>query len=448
MFKKVLIANRGEIACRIIRACKEMGIRTVAIYSEADSEALHVRMADEAYLVGPAPSNQSYLNMDRIIEVAKESGAEAIHPGYGFLAENPKFIEKVESNGIVFIGPNSKAVSLMGLKIEARRIMKEAGIPVVPGTLEPVTSLDDARRVVDEIGYPVLVKASAGGGGIGMQIARNESELEQAFDMCRKRAQAYFGDPTIYIEKYIEKPRHIEIQVLADRYGNVIHVNERECSIQRRHQKIIEESPSVVVSPELRKRMGEAAINAAKAIGYDSAGTVEFIVDPDLNFYFLEMNTRIQVEHPVTEMITGIDLIKWQILIASGEKLTIAQDDVKVNGHAIECRIYAEDPNKNFLPSPGKITKLVWPQGDHIRIDSGVYEGWTVTPYYDPLLAKMIVWGTTREEARLRMIDALENTVIDGIKTNIPFHIEALKHPLFIKGETYTSFIDDIKNYK
>ncbi|MGB9667316.1 MAG: acetyl-CoA carboxylase biotin carboxylase subunit [Thermosulfidibacteraceae bacterium] len=448
MFKKVLVANRGEIACRVIRACKEMGIRTVAIYSEADKEALHVKMADEAYLVGPAPSAQSYLNIDRIIEVARESGSEAIHPGYGFLAENPAFIERVEQNGIVFIGPNSEAVKAMGLKVEARRIMKSAGVPIVPGTVDPISSLDEAKKVASEIGYPVILKASAGGGGIGMQIARDEAELEQAFNMCQKRAQAYFGDPTVYIEKYIEKPRHIEIQVLADKHGNVIHVNERECSIQRRHQKVIEEAPSTVVTPELRKRMGEAAVAAARSINYDNAGTVEFIVDPNLNFYFLEMNTRIQVEHPVTEMTTGIDLVKWQIRIAYGEKLALRQEDVVINGHAIECRIYAEDPDKNFMPSPGKITKLVWPQGEGIRIDAGVYEGWSVTPYYDPLLAKMIAWGKDREEARIRMINALRSTVIEGIKTNIGFHIGALSHPLFIEGKTYTTFVEDMKNYK
>ena len=445
MFSKVLIANRGEIACRIIKACHELGIKTVAVYSEADKEALHVRMADEAYLIGPPPAAQSYLNMDKIIEVAKEAKAEAIHPGYGFLAENFTFIRKVTQAGLVFIGPNADAVEAMGFKTKARKTMSEADVPVVPGTLEGVRTLDEAKKLASEIGYPVMVKASAGGGGIGMQIARDEAELEQAFKMCEMRAKAYFGDPTLYIEKYIENPRHIEIQILADKYGNTIHVNERECSIQRRHQKVIEEAPSVVVNPEMRSNMGEAAKRAARAINYDSAGTVEFLVDPDLNFYFLEMNTRIQVEHPVTEMVTGIDLVQWQIKIAAGEELTLKQQDIKINGHAIECRIYAEDPDKNFMPSPGKITKLVWPQMEHVRIDSGVYEGFTVTPFYDPLLAKIISWGKDREEARRRMIDALESTVIEGIKTNIPFHLKALKSQLFIEGKTYTNFIENLK---
>lgn len=445
MFSKILIANRGEIACRVIRACKEMGIKSVAVYSEADKDALHVKMADEAYLIGPAQAAQSYLNMDKIIEVAKESKAEAIHPGYGFLAENATFIRKVKDAGLVFIGPNAEAVEAMGFKTQARKTMMEAGVPVVPGTAEGIKDLEEAKRIANEIGYPVMVKASAGGGGIGMQIARNDSELEQAFKMCEMRAKAYFGDPTLYIEKYIENPRHIEIQVLADQKGNVIHLNERECSIQRRHQKVIEEAPSVVVTPELREKMGEAAKRAAKAINYDNAGTVEFLVDTDLNFYFLEMNTRIQVEHPVTEMITGFDLVKWQIKIAAGEPLTLKQEDIKINGHAIECRIYAEDPDKNFMPSPGKITKLSFPEMEGLRIDHGIYEGYTVTPYYDPLLAKMIAWGKDREEARQRMIEALKQTVIEGIKTNIPFHIKALSHPLFIEGKTYTNFIDNLK---
>ncbi len=445
MFSKVLVANRAEIACRVIRACKELGIKTVAVYSEADKEALHVKMADEAYLIGPAQAAQSYLNMDKIIEVAKESGAEAIHPGYGFLAENSTFIRKVQEAGLVFIGPNPEAVEAMGSKIEARQTMQKAGVPVVPGTIEGISDLEEAKKIANEIGYPVMVKASAGGGGIGMQIAKNDAELEQAFKMCQMRAKAYFGDPTLYIEKYIEQPRHIEIQVLADKHGNVIHVNERECSIQRRHQKVIEEAPSAVVTQKLREKMGEAAKKAAKAINYDNAGTVEFLVDKDLNFYFLEMNTRIQVEHPVTEMTTGVDLVQWQIKIAAGEELTLKQEDIKINGHAIECRIYAEDPDKNFMPSPGKITKLIWPQYDWLRIDHGVYEGCMITPYYDPMIAKMIAWGADREEARKRMIQALKETVIEGIKTNIPFHLKALEHPLFIEGKTYTSFIEDMK---
>ncbi len=445
MFSKILIANRGEIACRVIKACKELGIKTVAVYSEADREALHVKIADEAYLIGPAQAAQSYLNIKKIIEVAVESKAEAIHPGYGFLAENANFIREVEKAGLTFIGPNADAVEAMGFKTKARKTMMDAGVPVVPGTTEGIKSLDEAKKIANEIGYPVMVKASAGGGGIGMQIARNEAELEQAFKMCEMRAKAYFGDPTLYIEKYIENPRHIEIQVLADKFGNIIHVNERECSIQRRHQKVIEEAPSVVVIPQLREKMGEAAKRAAKAINYDNAGTVEFLVDTQLNFYFLEMNTRIQVEHPVTEMITGIDLVKWQIKIAAKEKLSIKQEDVKINGHAIECRIYAEDPDKNFMPSPGKITKLSFPEMEGLRIDHGIYEGYTVTPYYDPLLAKMIAWGKNREEARKKMLKALEQTVIEGIKTNIPFHIKALSHPLFIEGKTYTNFIENLK---
>jgi len=445
MFDKVLIANRGEIAVRVIRACQKLGVRTVAVYSDADKEALHVQMADEAFHIGPPPVAQSYLNMDKIIEVALEAGAQAIHPGYGLLAENAAFARRCQEKGLVFIGPKPEPMEAMGFKVKARQIMQAADVPIVPGNVEGIQDLEKAKELAKGIGYPVMVKASAGGGGIGMQIAHNEKELEQAFKMCEARAKAYFGDPSLYLEKYIEEPRHIEIQVLADNGGYTIHLNERECSVQRRHQKVIEEAPSTFVDPDLRQKMGAAAVRAAQAIGYNNAGTVEFLVDPEKNFYFLEMNTRIQVEHPVTEMTTGVDLVEWQLRIASGEPLTLKQEEIGINGHAIECRIYAEDPDKNFMPSPGKITRWQVPELEGFRADMGVYEGYTVSPYYDPLLAKFITWGETRDQAIDRMIQALESTVVDGIRTNISFHIAALKSKLFHEGRTTTNFIDQLK---
>ena len=441
MFKKVLIANRGEIACRVIKACKEMGIATVAVYSEADKNALHVEMADEAALIGPPPVAQSYLNMAKIIEVAKEKGAEAVHPGYGLLAENPTFAKSCADAGITFIGPSPEAMSAMGLKVEARRLMKEAGVPVVPGT-EGLKDAEEAKAVAKEIGYPVMLKASAGGGGIGMQVVKEEKEMENAFKMCQTRAKAYFANPTVYVEKFIENPRHVEVQILADGSGKTVYLNERECSVQRRHQKVIEEAPSPAVDSELRKRMGEAAVAAAKAINYVNAGTVEFLMDSQKNFYFLEMNTRIQVEHPVTEMTTGEDLVQWQIRIAAGEPLTLEQDSIPLKGHSIECRIYAEDPDKNFMPSPGKLTKWVVPQVENTRIDGGVREGDTVTPYYDPLLAKFVSWGETRDKAIETMLELLKGTQVEGIKTNISFHIKALESPLFRSGDIHTGFIN------
>ncbi len=445
MFDKVLIANRGEIAVRVIRACQKLGVKTVAVYSDADKEALHVQMADESYHIGPPPVAQSYLNMEKIIQVALESGAQAIHPGYGLLAENAAFARKCQEKGLVFIGPNPEPIEAMGFKVKARQIMQAAGVPIVPGNVEEALDLEQTKGFAQEIGYPVMVKASAGGGGIGMQIARNEKELEQAFKMCETRAKAYFGNPSLYLERYIEEPRHIEIQVLADNTGHTIYLNERECSIQRRHQKVIEEAPSTFVDQEMRQKMGTAAVKAARAIGYNNAGTVEFLVDPEKHFYFLEMNTRIQVEHPVTEMTTGVDLVEWQLRIASGEPLTLKQEEIGINGHAIECRIYAEDPDKNFMPSPGKITKWQVPELEGFRADVGVYEGYTVSPYYDPLLAKFISWGKNRDQAIDRMIQALESTVVDGIKTNVSFHITALKSKLFRGGRTTTNFIDQLK---
>jgi len=398
-------------------------------------------MADEAYNIGPPPVAQSYLNIERIISCALEAKAEAIHPGYGLLAENATFAKKCAEAGIKFIGPDPGAIEAMGFKVKARKIMREAGIEVAPGSIRELTTLEEAKDSASEIGCPIMIKASARG-GIGMQIAKDEKELEQAFKMCEAKAKAYFGDPSLYIEKFIEEPRHIEIQVLADESGNTIHLNERECSIQRRHQKVIEEAPSAFVDEDLRRRMGETAVKAAKAINYTNAGTVEFLVDPEKNFYFLEMNTRIQVEHPSTEMTTGVDLVKWQIKIASGEKLDLDQSSISILGHAIECRIYAENPDKNFMPSPGKITKWVISEDmDGIRIDSGVYEGYTVSPYYDPLLAKLISWGRNRDEAIERMLSALEATSVEGIKTNIPFHIQALYEPKEPERP-----VDDIEN--
>lgn len=441
MFKKILIANRGEIAVRVIRACRELGIRAAVIYSEVDRASLHVQLADEAYLVGPAEPKESYLNIDRIIAIAHQAKAEAIHPGYGFLAENPEFSRRCEEAGIIFIGPNAKALQLVGDKIMARRTMEKAGIPIIPGMKEVGRNYADYAEAARKLGYPVMIKASAGGGGKGMRIVYREEDLKPALEAGMREALAAFGDESVYLEKYIEEPRHIEFQVLADNYGQVVHLYERECSIQRRHQKIVEETPSQALTPELRHRMGETAKKVLQVAGYNNAGTVEFLLDKDKNFYFLEVNARLQVEHPITELTTGIDLVHQQIRIAAGEKLAFKQEDIRPRGHAIECRIYAEDPARNFLPSSGKILYLQEPRGPGIRVDSGIYAGWTVPIYYDPILSKLIVWGENREMACRRMIAALKEYVILGIETTIPFLREVISHPEFLAGQTSTSFI-------
>jgi len=441
MFKKILIANRGEIAVRVIRACRELGIKAAVIYSEVDRASLHIQLADEAYLVGPAAPRESYLNIDRIIEIARSCQAEAIHPGYGFLAENPDFSRRCEEEGIIFIGPNSRALKLVGDKIMARRTMEEAGIPIIPGMKGVGRDLDEYVKEARKLGYPVMIKASAGGGGKGMRIVYREEDLRPALEAGMREALAAFGDESVYLEKYIEEPRHVEFQVLADNYGHVIHLFERECSIQRRHQKIVEETPSQALTPELRQKMGETAKKVLQVAGYNNAGTVEFLLDKNNNFYFLEVNARLQVEHPVTELTTGIDLVHQQIKIAAGEKLAFKQEDLKQRGHAIEGRIYAEDPARGFLPSSGKILFLQEPRGPGIRVDSGIYAGWDVPIYYDPILAKLIVWGENREIACRRMLAALKDYVILGIATTIPFLREVIGHPEFLAGRTTTNFI-------
>ncbi|MCS6844782.1 MAG: acetyl-CoA carboxylase biotin carboxylase subunit [Caldilineales bacterium] len=442
MFKKVLIANRGEIAVRILRACQERGLRTVAVYSDADRNALHVRYADEAYRIGPPPARESYLRIDKIIEVAKRCGADAIHPGYGFLSENDDFAQACQDEGITFIGPPPEAMRLMGDKVTARRTMIAAGVPVVPGSMAGLRD-DEIRAEAERIGYPVLIKASAGGGGKGMRIVRSPDQLESALGAARREALAAFGDDTVYLEKLIERPRHIEIQVLADRHGNVIHLGERECSIQRRHQKLIEESPSVAVDEALRARMGEVAVRAAQAVGYVNAGTLEFLLDQQGNFYFLEMNTRLQVEHPVTEMVTGVDIVKEMLAIAAGRRLRWKQEDIRHKGWAIECRITAEDPINNFMPCGGVITTLQEPTGPGVRVESGIYEGFEVSLYYDPMIAKLIVWGESRAEAILRMRRALNEYRIGGIKTSIPFHQQMMNSTQFMWGTFDTNFLED-----
>jgi len=445
MFKKILIANRGEIAIRIMRACREMGIATVAVYSEVDRTAQHVRYADEAYLLGAAPATESYLVMEKIIQVAKTSKAEAIHPGYGFLAENPEFAHLIKDNGLIFVGPEPETIRLLGDKMAARETMITAGVPIVPGVKQAISSATEAQKIADEIGYPILLKAAAGGGGKGMRIVRNSDDIRQLFKMARSEAKSAFGDDRIYIEKYLEKPRHIEIQVIADQHGNVVHLGERECSIQRRHQKVIEESPSPIVDSDMRQRMGETAVKVARVANYVNAGTVEFLVEQDKNFYFLEVNTRLQVEHPVTEMVTGIDLAKEQIRIAAGKPLSFKQEDIHWRGSAIECRIYAEDPNNGFLPSIGKIQSYREPNGPGIRVDSGLARGDTVSMYYDPLISKLISWGRTRTEAIQRMKRALDEYMISGVQTVIPFHKQVMNHQDFIKGTITTHFIDEQK---
>ena len=443
MFHKVLIANRGEIAVRIIRACKELGIKTVAVYSQADIHSLHVKLADESVCIGPAPSALSYLNINAIISAAELTDAEAIHPGYGFLSENAKFAEVCEKCGITFIGPTAESMRIMGDKISARQAVIKQGVPILPGTKEGVSSVEEAVKVAKEIGFPVIIKATAGGGGRGMKIVHSQAALPNAFATARAEAQSGFGNPEVYIERYCEKPRHVEIQILGDKHGNVIHLGERDCSIQRRHQKLIEEAPSTVVTPEIRKAMGDAAVRAAAAVGYNSAGTVEFLVDKQNNFYFMEMNTRIQVEHPVTEMITGVDLVREQIRSAAGIPLRFKQEDIKIRGHAIECRINAEDPFK-FTPCPGKITAYHPPGGFGVRVDSFVYDQYTVVPNYDSLIGKLIVHADTREEAIKRMARALDEFRIEGIKTTIFFHKRIMAHKDFIEGDIDTSFLERI----
>jgi acetyl-CoA carboxylase biotin carboxylase subunit len=442
MFKKILIANRGEIAVRVLRACREMGIAPVAVYSEADRGALHVRMADEAYPIGPSPSSQSYLSIEKILDVAKRSGADAVHPGYGFLSENPVFSQACTDAGLAFIGPSPKSIALMGSKVESRKAVAQYGVPMIPGTMEPMADPDEARSVAKSLGYPIMVKASAGGGGKGMRLVHSEAELANALQTTADEAQAAFGDGAVYIEKIIERPRHIEVQVLADHQGNAVFLGERECTIQRRHQKVIEECPSPVVDSELRRRLGEAALNVVRAAAYYSAGTVEFLVDAQGRFYFLEMNTRLQVEHPVTEMVTGVDLVKEQIRIAGGASLNLQQTDITLKGAAIECRIYAEDPENNFFPSPGTIRLLRTSAGPGIRDDSGVYEGWTVPVDYDPLISKLIAWAPSRNEAIRRMRRALDEYRIEGIQTNLAFFRSVLDDDRFRSGDFDTGFID------
>jgi len=442
VFRKILVANRGEIAVRVIRACREMGIQTVAIYSDADRGALHVRMADEAYPIGPSPSRESYLVIEKIIGVAKRAKADALHPGYGFLAENVAFARACENAGITFIGPSPESIALMGSKVESRRAVAKYGVEMVPGTLDPIASDEEARKIASLVGYPIMLKASAGGGGKGLRSVQSEDELESALRNTRSEALSAFGDAAIYIEKFVDRPRHVEIQVMADRQGNAVYVGERECTIQRRHQKVIEECPSPIMDADLRRRLGEAALKVVRAAGYYNAGTVEFLVDPNRGFYFLEMNTRLQVEHPVTEMVTGLDLVQWQIRIAAGEYLGLRQEDVVMRGAAVECRVYAEDPSNNFFPSPGKIATLRTPAGPGIRDDGGVYQGWTVPIDYDPLISKLVAWGATRDEAIGRMKRALGEYHIEGIKTNISFFLEVLDHPDFRKGVFDTGFID------
>ena len=445
MLTKVLIANRGEIAVRILRACRELGIQTVAVYSEADRQAMHVRYATEAYLLGPAPSRESYLRGDKIIEIALKSGAGAIHPGYGFLAENAGFAQAVEDAGIEFVGPKPFAIATMGDKAIARKTMMEAGVPVVPGTTgTDRLSDDDLLRLAPEVGFPLLIKATAGGGGKGMREVKSIEEMPSALSSARGEAMSAFGEDNVYLEKLLVGARHIEIQVLADKFGNVIHLNERECSLQRRHQKLLEESPSPAMTEDLRERMGEVAVQAAKAVNYESAGTIECLVDEDKSFYFLEMNTRLQVEHPVTELVTGVDIVKEQIRIARGRKLLFKQEDIKINGAAIECRINAEDPHNNFMPSTGHISHAVLPTGPGIRVDTGVYTGSEITPYYDSMISKLIVWGETRAQAILRMRRALEEYKVVGVRTNIPFHQAMMDSHAFMGGQFDTRFVEEV----
>lgn len=441
MFNKVLIANRGEIAVRVIRACRELNIPTVAVYSTADRNSMHVLLADESVCIGEAAANQSYLNLANIISAAQNTGADAIHPGYGFLAENAYFAALCQTHELKFVGPTAQVIEMMGDKVQAREMAHQAGVPLVPGSSGAVGSFEEACQVADMIGYPVMIKASAGGGGKGMRLAHNAASLKEALQTARLEAGAAFGNDEIYMEKYIEEPRHIEIQILADEHGHVIYLGERDCSLQRRNQKLLEESPSTLLDDELRIRMGTVAVELARLAGYTSAGTVEFLVDKNRNFYFIEMNTRIQVEHPVTELVTGIDIVKEQIRIAAGMPLTIQQEDVVLRGWAMECRINAEDPDYDFRPSPGKVDRYYQPGGPGVRVDSSIYTGYTIPPYYDSMVAKLIVWGTDRDEAMARMKRALHEFTIEGIKTTIPFHMKVLNNAFFQKGEVYTNFI-------
>jgi acetyl-CoA carboxylase, biotin carboxylase subunit len=442
MFNKVLIANRGEIALRIIRACRELGIQTVAVYSEADRESLHVRFADDDVCIGPPPGRQSYLRIPNLIAAAEITGADAIHPGYGFLAENADFADTCKSSNIVFIGPTGEQIRQMGDKATARRLAKEAGVPTVPGSADTLEDLDQALAIAGEIGYPVIIKATAGGGGKGMRIAQDADQFSQVFNLAQNEALAAFGNGAVYVEKYLARPRHVEIQVMGDNHGRVTHMGERDCSVQRRHQKLIEESPSPALTTELRRQMGDAAVKLAAAIGYSGAGTIEFLLDSDGKFYFMEMNTRIQVEHPVTEMVTSFDLVKEQIRVASGEPLSFKGDGSRLRGHAIECRVNAEDPYRNFQPSPGHITAYHPPGGPGVRVDSHVYAGYTVPPYYDSLLAKVIVHGNTREEALGRMGQALDSFILEGVTTTIPFLARVIRHPDFAAGRVDTKFLE------
>ncbi|MFB6352112.1 MAG: acetyl-CoA carboxylase biotin carboxylase subunit [Bradymonadaceae bacterium] len=443
MFDKVLVANRGEIAVRVIRSLQEMGIETVAVYSDPDRRSLHVRVADEAYRVGPAPSSESYLDIDKIIGVTKESGADAIHPGYGFLSENADFSRRLADEGIPFIGPLGKSIEAMGEKTRARTLMKEADVPVVPGTADPCADVDEGFEIAQEMGFPVLVKASAGGGGKGMRRVDEPDNFQSAYEGARREAISSFGNGDVYIEKYVVDPKHVEIQILLDEHGNGIHLFERECSIQRRHQKIIEETPCPVLEDETRQEMGDVALRAAHAVDYVGAGTVEFLLDHEQNFYFLEMNTRLQVEHPITEMVTGVDLVRWQTKIADGQELTIDQEDLEQRGHAVECRIYAEDADENFRPTPGTIVHLQEPGGPGVRCDSGVYEGFEIPVHYDPMVSKLCTWGEDREHAIERMRRSLDDYVLAGLTTNLAFHEEVLTHPDFRDGSYNTEFIPD-----
>ena len=442
MFNKILIANRGEIAVRIIRACREMGIQTVAVYSEADRDCLHTLLADEAICIGPAPSTQSYLNMERILSATVAMKADAIHPGFGFLSENARFAELCSKCNITFIGPSAEIINRMGNKSEARKTMIEAGVPVVPGSKEAVYTAEDGLAMAKEIGFPVMIKASSGGGGKGMRISRSEEDFTEFFNAAQLESVKGFSDDTMYIEKYIEKPRHVEFQIMADKFGNVIHLGERDCSIQRRHQKGLEEAPCSVISPELRRQMGETAVRAAKSVGYENAGTIEFLLDKDKNFYFMEMNTRIQVEHPVTEMVSGLDLIKEQIRVAAGEPLSVTQDQVEIRGHAIECRINAENPQKHFMPCPGRIQTVHLPGGNGVRVDTHIYSDYKVPANYDSMLMKLIVYDKDREAAIAKMQSALGEVIIEGIETNINFQYEILENEAFRSGDTDTGFIE------
>jgi acetyl-CoA carboxylase biotin carboxylase subunit len=441
-FNKILIANRGEIALRIIHSCEEMGIATVAVHSTVDRHALHVKLADESVCIGPPPSNKSYLNIPNIISAALTRGAEAIHPGYGFLAENARFAEICLDHQLTFIGPTPQAIISMGDKSTAKKTMQQAGVPTIPGSKGLILNESEAAKIAAEIGYPVIIKATAGGGGRGMRLVKEEGDLSRLLTAAQGEAEAAFGNAAVYLEKFVECPRHVEIQILADSYGNVVHLGERDCSIQRRHQKLLEEAPSPALTPKLREKMGQAAVKAAKFINYVGAGTVEFLLDKHGNFYFMEMNTRIQVEHPVTEMITGLDLIKEQIRIAQGEKLSVTQKDIKLNGHAIECRINAEEPEHNFRPHPGKILGYLPPGGPGVRMDSHVYTDYEIPPYYDSLIGKLIVWGEDRDTAIKRMKRALRECAITGVPTTISFHRQILEHPEFLAGNVYTNFVD------